>query len=114
MLGRGEVFECPEFVPKVEEYAIALGDSPLPLETHARLMQHYERTGEFGKAEDSLFAMLEIEPGNTRLLELGISFYRRLEGQSDAHLADGNLPRAEVAAGLADLTARKDALSRAA
>jgi hypothetical protein len=114
MLGRGEVFECPEFVPKVEEYVIALGDSPLPLETHARLMQNYERTGEFAKAEDSLFAMLELQPENTPLLELGISFYRRLEGQSDAHLADGNLPRAEVAAGLADLTARKEALSRAA
>jgi hypothetical protein len=113
MLGRGEVFECPEFVPKVEEYVIVLGDSSLPLETHARLMQHYERTGEFAKAEDSLFAMLEIQPANTPLLELGISFYRRLESQSDAQLADGNLPRAEVAAGLADLNARKDALCRA-
>src|SRR5215475_11287557 len=34
-LGRGEVFECPQFVPKVEEFMIALRDSELPIETHA-------------------------------------------------------------------------------
>lgn len=110
MLGRGEVFECPHFVPKVEEFVVALGDAPLPLETQARLMQHYERTGEFAKAEDALFAMLEMEPENAPLLELGISFYRRLEIQNDPRLNDGNLPRAEVEAGLADLNARKGAL----
>jgi Family of unknown function (DUF6483) len=109
-LGRGEVFECPQFVPKVEEFVVALGESPLPLETEARLMQHYERTGEFAKAEDALFAMLDAEPDNSPLLELGISFYRRLESQSDGRLNDGNLPRAEVEAGLADLNARKGAL----
>jgi hypothetical protein len=110
MLGRGEVFECPQFVPKVEEFVTALGNSVLPLETQARLMQHYERTGEFAKAEDALFAMLEEEPENAPLLELGVSFYRRLESQSDARLNDGNLPRAEVEAGLADLNARKGAV----
>jgi hypothetical protein len=110
MLGRGEVFECPEFVPKVEEFVVALGDTLLPLETQARLMQHYERTGEFARAEDALFAMLEVEPENAPLLELGVSFYRRLESQSDARLNDGNLPRAEVEAGLADLNARKGAV----
>jgi Family of unknown function (DUF6483) len=109
-LDRGEVFECPQFVPKVEEFVVALGDSVLPLETQARLMQHYERTGEFAKAEDSLFAMLEVQPENAPLLELGISFYRRLESRNDARLNDGNLPRAEVEAGLADLNARKGAL----
>src|SRR6266850_7082623 len=112
-LGRGEVFESPQFVPKVEEFVVALGDSLLPLETQARLMQHYERTGEFAKAEDALFVMLDAEPDNAPLLELGISFYRRLESQSEARLSDGNLPREEVEAGLADLNARKGNLSRA-
>jgi hypothetical protein len=112
-LGRGEVIECPQFVPKVEEFVGALGDSLLPLETEARLMQHYERTGEFAKAEDALFAMVDAEPENAPLLELGISFYRRLESECDARLSDGNLPREEVEAGLADLNARKGALSRA-
>src|SRR5207249_3745466 len=59
VLSRGEVFECPDFVPKIEVFMAALTDSPLPLSTLALLMQHYERTGEFGKAEDALFTMLE-------------------------------------------------------
>src|SRR6266496_2622321 len=58
-LGRSDVFECPEFVPKVEEFVAALHDAPLPRETLGRLMEHYERAGEFGKAEDALFAMRE-------------------------------------------------------
>jgi hypothetical protein len=66
-------------------------------------MQHYEVTGEFGKAEDCLFAMLEAEPGNAALVEFGIDFCERLRGQSDASLASGNLPRAELEAGLAEL-----------
>ena len=106
-LAAGEVHEMPEFVPRIEVFVNCLKESPLPLETSALLMQHYERAGEFAKAEDALFAMLEAEPKNPRLLEFGIDFYRRLELQSDASLANGNLPRAEVEAGLADLSARE-------
>src|SRR5512135_3611 len=71
-LARAEAPEVPDFVPKVEIFLNALQDSPLPLDTQARLMQHYERLGEFGKAEDALFAMLEAEPKEPRLLEFGI------------------------------------------
>ncbi len=106
-LAAEEVHEMPDFVPRIEVFVTRLQPSPLPLETSALLMQHYERTGEFAKAEDALFAMLEGEPDNPRLLQFGISFYRRLEGRSDASLEAGNLPRAEVEAGLADLRNRQ-------
>jgi hypothetical protein len=102
-LARGDVFECPEFVPKVEEFLAALQDAPLPLETQGRLMEHYERAGDFGKAEDMLFAMLAAEPGNRTIVEFGISFYERLAAHSDSVLKNGNLPRAELEAGLAEL-----------
>src|SRR5882724_7439470 len=46
-LARDELFEHPDFVPRVETFVAALRDSLMPLETHARLMQHYERLGEF-------------------------------------------------------------------
>jgi hypothetical protein len=102
-LARGDVFECPEFVPKVEEFLAALQGAPLPLETLGRLMEHYERAGDFGKAEDMLFAMLAAEPGNRAIVEFGISFYERLAGHSDSVLTGGNLSRPELAAGLAEL-----------
>jgi hypothetical protein len=102
-LSQDEPFECPEIVPRVETLVAAVRDFPLPLPTQARLMQHYERIGEFAKAEDCLFGMLESEPDNPGLVEFGIAFYERLRGQSDANLVAGNLPRAELEAGLLEL-----------
>jgi hypothetical protein len=106
-LARGEVFECPEFVPKVETLKEALQGSRLPLRTHAMLMQHYERTGEFAKAEDALFAMLDTGPSNDAIMDFGIAFYQRLLTQSDAALNEANLPRAEVEEGLKELQHRR-------
>jgi Family of unknown function (DUF6483) len=108
-LSRGEVYDLPEFVPKVEEFVVALADSELPVTTSALLMEHYERTGQFAKAEDALFAILEVEPGNRPAVDFGISFYERLQRQSDARLEEGNLPRPEVEAGLRELNGRKAA-----
>jgi len=94
--------EFPEFVPKIENLVLAIGEDALPFMTRARLMQHYERTGQFAKAEDALFGMLEAEPEREGLVDFGLAFYRRLEGRSDADLGDGNLTRAELEAGMAE------------
>ena len=107
VLGREDVYEFPEFVPKVESLKQALEGGSLPLHTRALLMQHHERIGEFAKAEDELFAMLDAEPNNERLMEFGCAFYRRLLAQSDTALSDANLPRTEVEEGLKQLEARR-------
>jgi len=105
--GRNEVDERPDFVPTVEAFLTGLRDAALPLPTSAMLMHHYERTGEFAKAEDTLFGMLNNEPANVELLDFGAAFYRRLMGLRDDALAVGNLPRAEVQAGLDEMGRRK-------
>ena len=110
VLGRGDVHECPEFVPKIETLAVELEEMGLPVRTPALLMRHYERTGEFDKAEDALFAILESDPTNGATLEFGFAFYERLRGQTDPALVAGNLPRNEVETGLAELKRRKAAL----
>ena len=73
-LASEEVFDCPEFVPKVEMLKEALQGAPLSLRAHAMLMQHHERTGEFAKAENALFAMLDAEPDNGAIVEFGVGF----------------------------------------
>jgi hypothetical protein len=110
VFGRSEVTERPDFVPAVEAFLTGLSDAPLPLATRAMLMQHYERTGEFARAEDLLFTLLEAEPERIELLDFGTVFYRRLLGRSDSALTAGNLPRSEVQAGLAELDARRAGL----
>lgn len=107
VLARGEVAEFPEFVPRVEALVGALSDEPLPPQIQVVLMQHYERAGEFGKAEDALFGLFEAERENPNLLDFGIAFYERLKSQSDASLSAGNLPRAELEASLGELRRRK-------
>jgi hypothetical protein len=102
VLAGSEIHDYPDFVPKVEHFAAALKDFQLPIETHALLMQHYERTAEYAKAEDALFNMLN-QKLEGRILEFGILFYERLLGQSDANLCAGGLPRPEVESGLSEL-----------
>jgi hypothetical protein len=109
-MASSEISDFPDIVPTVEGFVIALQGIPLPLSTQARLMQHYERIGSFGKAEDTLYAMLEAGPNEQRLLEFGVAFYQRLANQSDTSLSAGNLSRTEVNAGLTDLERRSAAL----
>lgn len=106
-LSRGEVEEWPDFVPKVEAYLTEWpGDEPLPPRTLVLLMRHYEQTGQFAKAEDALFVLLDLDPGNAELLQFGIDFYRRLGNQNDEALAAGGLPRDEVMEGMEKLERR--------
>jgi hypothetical protein len=103
VLAEGDSSDWPDFVPKVEMFTAALGGAPLPMGTLARLMQHYELTGDFAKAEDALFAMIENEPETPGLIEFGTAFYERLCRHTDTALELGNLPRPELEAGLAEL-----------
>ena len=103
-LARGDAFEQPEFVPKVDLFVEALDE--VPAQTSALLMEHYERTGQFGKAEDALFAILDVGVNQEFALNFGIAFYERLLGHTDSQLDEGNLPRAEVESGLQELRAK--------
>jgi hypothetical protein len=108
-LASDDAFAWPDFVPRVEMLKEALQEAPLPARTQALLMRHYERTGEFSRAEDALFAMLEAEPDNRGIVEFGLAFYQRLLAQSDSALNGANLPRAEVEDGLKELQRRQTA-----
>jgi hypothetical protein len=103
LLAREETFHCPDFVPRVENLVLLLQGKALPLAIEGRLMQHYERIGEFAKAEDCLFTMLETHSERPGLVEFGTDFYERLRSHSDAALEAGNLPRTELLAGLSEL-----------
>lgn len=103
VLREGDTHEFPEFMPRVEMFMSALASTQIPLSTQALLMQHYERTGQFAKAEDCLFSMIETQPDNGELLEFGIAFLKRIESHSDRDLINGNLPREEVQSSLAEL-----------
>ena len=99
---RSEDVDWPQFVPTIDILAQDLNEV-LPVQTHALLMQHFERSGQFAKAEDSFHAALELFPDSPALRQLGISLYQRLLTKSDTALEAGNLPRDEVETGLKGL-----------
>jgi hypothetical protein len=104
VLGRQGNERAPEFVPTVETFVSALEDGGVPTRTRAMLMQHYESTGQFARAEDALHVLLDEEP---EAVDFGLAFYERLKNQTDTALAIGNLPREEVESGAAELRGRK-------
>lgn len=98
----------PAYAPTVEELVDLLEGLHLPLKTGVALLHYYEQVGAYSKAEDVLFELLDAEAFGVDVSRLGIAFYARLAERSDAELVAGNLPRAELAAGLAELRARQD------
>lgn len=88
-----------------------LAEYEFPLKTQDRLFRYYEKIGNYAKAEDVLFEMLEAEAGeagNKKLIiQQGITFYTHLTQKSDAALQTGNLSREEIKEGLAQLQAMK-------
>jgi uncharacterized protein DUF6483 len=103
ILARTPDFAPPDYTPTVAELVERLSMYELPLETNLLLMRYYEQTGAYAKAEDVLFEMLDAAPGALDLLAAGRAFYERLRHQSDPQLAAGDLTRAEVEAGIAEL-----------
>lgn len=96
----------PEFVPRVERLLLGLEKVSLPLGTQGAIMYHFERVGDFARAEDWLFRMRDASNSDPAVLELGDSFFKRLRGLSDVELEAGNLPREEVLSGQREWQAR--------
>jgi hypothetical protein len=97
----------PEYAPKVEVLAAALKGETLPPRTYGALLHFFEHIGDYAKAEDALYMLRDAQKDETLTEEVGVAFYERLLAQSDASLITGNLPRAEVESGLAQLRATR-------
>lgn len=103
-----------EKVPEVEDLLDKLREYEIPAQTQQLLFWYFDSTGQYGKAEDTLFDMLEVEGEDETesvddapsLQEKGEAFYARLLGKSDETLEAGNLTRAEISESLTRLHQR--------
>ncbi len=94
--------DLPDFTPRTADLLAELPFEDMPVTTAVLLMCHHEHLGQFGQAEDVLFALRQRERDASRLQELGNQFYARLLRHTDAELQAGNLPREEVETGVRD------------
>ena len=95
--------ELVTLLDKLDEYE-------LPLPTGKQLFVYYELNGQYDKAEDTLFQMVDseaIEPGEReQLVEDGQAFFQRLLRKSDEDLLVGNFSREEAQEGLTQLVSQ--------
>lgn len=99
---------APKAAESIEPLLARLAGHDLPPAIIDQLWRHYERAGQFAKAEDWLFTLLDDTGTPDDLVARGLAFYERLGARDDRELWLGNLPREEVAAGEAELRARRD------
>jgi len=75
----------------------------LPEKTMLKLMEYYEKTTRFDKAENILFELLEEYITEANMVQHGLKFYERLMNANVTELAAGNLSREEVQEGFDEL-----------
>ena len=80
-----------------------LSEYALPFELTVLLWRYHEQIGDYARAEDCLFELLEEYGVTETVVPHGVAFYQRLLARSDSELASGGLPRDEVEAGLREL-----------
>lgn len=81
------------------------GIEPYP-EIKERLISCYEISGEYAKAEDLIFEL--IEEGYPGIEESALSFYRKLLLKQDEELIKGNLSREEVIQSMEEISSKND------
>ncbi len=103
VLPHESVESCTRFIAGVDELLDKLADYELPASLKRKLLPYYEHIQRYGKAEDTLYELLEDTPHDHTLIEQGRQFYMRLLKQDDAILQIGNFSREEAAEGLRSL-----------
>ena len=89
----------------IQELLNKLEDYELPLSMNEMLFPYYEQMGEYDKAENLLFEVLEADSVDNAFFERGNAFFERLRAKDDADLLLGNFSREEVEEGSAQLQA---------
>jgi Family of unknown function (DUF6483) len=88
----------------IDSVAAKLNHASLPVHIHKKVFHYYELIRQYGKAEDTVFEIIEKEPS---FVQEGLLFYERLQKKSDDDLREGNLSRNEIAEGMIELRGKK-------
>ncbi len=102
--GRESLERIPDsdrYLRRIEALGEALSAYPPVLAVQEKLIFHHERQGDFSRAEDVLFEL--VDAGYQDIIAPGIELYQRLLAKDDDELEKGKLPRDEVEDGLSQL-----------
>jgi hypothetical protein len=90
----------PDHPKAIEEVLDTLRGFVLPVDLLVKLFRFRERIGQYDRAENVLYDILEVKP---EFKADAMLFYMRLLEKKDEELAEGGLPREEIVEGLEKL-----------
>ena len=94
----------PEHLDKIQQTVAKLEDREINVGTEESLFFYYEYSGQFNKAEDLIFDLIDYD---SKYLKDGIKYCERLLEKPDDMLIKGNLPREEIEESLKQLKEKK-------
>jgi hypothetical protein len=97
-----EIPEPGKYFSKVNELILKLKEVEISDELNKLLIDYYELSGQYSKAEDIIFQLLENQ--NTEIKNKAVSFYKKLHLKSDEDLIAGNLSREEINESLEEIS----------
>ena len=97
-----EIPEPGKYFSKVNELILKLKEVEISDELNKLLIDYYELSGQYSKAEDIIFQLLENQ--NTEIKNKAVSFYKKLHLKSDEELIAGNLSREEINESLEEIS----------
>jgi tetratricopeptide (TPR) repeat protein len=83
-----------------DELLKTLAAYELPDSIERLLFRYYEYSGQYARAEDTLFGLLETPPLDQELYTQGVAFYQRLQLKNPQDLVAGNFSHEEAEEGL--------------
>ncbi len=89
-----ELPEPEKYYTKINELISFIAESELQDELNFKIIDYYEFSGQYSKAEDMIFEL--IENNNKDIIDRSVSFYKKLQHRTDEELESGNLSREEV------------------
>jgi len=89
-----ELPEPEKYYSKINELISFIAESDLQDDLNFKIIDYYEFSGQYSKAEDMIFEL--IENNNKDIIDRSVSFYKKLLHRTDEELESGNLSREEV------------------
>lgn len=97
-----EIPDPEKYFSKVNELILKLKNVEISDELNTLLIDYYEYSGQYSKAEDIIFQLLENQ--NSEIKYKAVSFYKKLHLKTDEELIAGNLSRDEVNESLEEIS----------
>ena len=101
-----ELPEPEKYYSKINELISFIVESDLQDDLNFKIIDYYEFSGQYSKAEDMIFEL--IENNNKDIIDRSVSFYKKLLHRTDEELESGNLSREEVNDALDEILKIKD------